>query len=404
MEIFQLAVATLILVYITGCVFSPFICWPSFAATTSSILLSPTVRKADRAKLLWFVVKELLFCPLRTFLWYLDELLYPSYKRRRLDSPVFIVSQPRSGTTFLLRTLSEDSDRFLSLKHFEWRYPFISIWKALEALNLRTWIEEISYWPKTPTGEVARKIHYHVLGSHEEHGIFFEEIMFHHYFVFRRFPFPDLLPRVTNIDHLSDARKQRMVDVFVKVVQKAHWHRGGNQIWLTKENESVDLYRLIASRFDDARFLVIVRPPREMLNSYVTMSITCTAAKHEMDPRAIPGWHEANIEFRRRQCAKFIEFCQEIAENHNCAFITFDQFTTRIKETTEFIYQCLAIPLNRAFLSHLEELQRAQDARKPGYQNPDLGIVGFEFYEEFVDSIAKGHWPGKATIRAEVGE
>ncbi|MGH3562828.1 MAG: hypothetical protein ACRDTN_13790, partial [Mycobacterium sp.] len=33
----------------------------------------------------------------------LDELVYPRYRKQALDRPVFIVGNPRSGTTFLHR-------------------------------------------------------------------------------------------------------------------------------------------------------------------------------------------------------------------------------------------------------------------------------------------------------------
>jgi len=32
---------------------------------------------------------------------FLDEIFYPDYKKQKIEKPVFIIGNPRSGTTFL---------------------------------------------------------------------------------------------------------------------------------------------------------------------------------------------------------------------------------------------------------------------------------------------------------------
>ena len=42
----------------------------------------------------------------------LDEVFYPNYRKTKLKDPVFIISNPRSGTSYLHRLLCLDEDRF----------------------------------------------------------------------------------------------------------------------------------------------------------------------------------------------------------------------------------------------------------------------------------------------------
>src|SRR5208282_4775004 len=216
-------------------VLSPFVLWRSFFLILKRILVTRDLGTRSKLKLLLHLTKELLYLPLLTLLWFIDELWFHAFRTTEVKSPIFIMSQPRSGTTFLLRTLSLDSQTFFSLKHLEWRLPFIVLWKALDRLGLRERVEKINYWRNTEPGRLASKLHFHELGSFEEHGIFFEERMYHHYFTFRRFPLPEILARVTDIENLSNGEKRKLVRTFKKVVQKASYYRGAGRIWLTKE-------------------------------------------------------------------------------------------------------------------------------------------------------------------------
>jgi hypothetical protein len=328
-----------------------------------------------------------LYLPFLTALWWIDELVWSGFRETDVSNAIFIMSQPRSGTTFLLRTLAADDRFFFSLKHLEWRLPFIGFWKIIDALGQRGRFERINYWPNTELGRLASKLHFHELGSVEEHGIFFEERMYHHYFTFRRFPLPNVLERVSCIDTLTPSEKRKLVGTFSKVVQKVAYYRGSGRIWLTKENESVELYRLLREVFPRARFLVITREPNAFLGSYITMSHTCTVAKHDIDPTAISGWHAANLEFRRRQCEKQIAFCRELEVLGAVTYVSFDEFTADIFGTVCRIYEQLGMTMSREYSNYLSEIQRKQVARESGYRNAPCDTVGFEEFSKFIERV-----------------
>ena len=74
-----------------------------------------------RGRLLRLVL-YLLFLPIWLLHWFclfLDEILFFSYRRQEIKRPLFILGVPRSGTTFLHRTIAEDRERFTSVSTWE---------------------------------------------------------------------------------------------------------------------------------------------------------------------------------------------------------------------------------------------------------------------------------------------
>src|SRR5215211_8400773 len=49
------------------------------------------------------------------FCFFLDDILFPGHKTQQIEKPLFIVGNLRSGSTFLHRLLSRDSETFTSL-------------------------------------------------------------------------------------------------------------------------------------------------------------------------------------------------------------------------------------------------------------------------------------------------
>jgi len=374
----------LALVYSVSIWALPFPNWTSFRIAFVAVITAPSISLRQRVSMLFYFSQELLLLPVWAVFWLLDEILFPSYHNQEIREPIFIISQPRSGTTFLLRTLSEDRDTFLSVKHLEWRYPYISLWKLIDFLGLRNWLETRSYWPDTELGRTCRKIHYHVLGNYEEFGIFLEERFYHHYFVFRRFPFKSVLERVSLFDSLSEAAKNNMITTFLHVIRKVYFYRGNAEIFLAKENENIEFCRAVINRLDDARILMICRDPQPMLDSYLTMSVTCTEVKHGIDPTTLSGWQEVNTQFRREQCRKFVEFWHDIRQRRVSVLVPFRDYTTNVLSSTRRIYQKFELSMKPEFLSFLEETQKKQDQREKGYKNLSCSEPDFEFYRDFV--------------------
>lgn len=385
-----MVLAAILTTYLASALILPFPNWTSFRVALNAVVAAEKVTIWQRMSMLRYLFLEVVILPIWAVFWICDELLFSDYHEQRLHEPVFIVSQPRSGTTFLLRTLSEDRSSFLSIKHLEWRYPYISFWYLIDVLGLRRWLESRSYWPNNELGQKCRRIHPHVLGNYEEFGIFLEERFYHHYFLFRRFPFQSVLDRISRFDDLPIADKDRMVTTFLRVIKKVYYYRGQGETLLAKENESVQFCRAVLERLDDARLLMICREPQPMLNSYLTMSVTCTRVKHGVDPTVRDKWQLMNTSFRRSQCKQFVEFWGSLRGTRNAVLVSFHDFTRDVLGTTTQIYRKFEMSLSPEFRAYLEETQAKQEKRDKGYENLSCSVEGFEFYSEFVRRATKG--------------
>lgn len=374
----------------------PFPNWRSLGVVLIATLRSREINFRERTSMLLYIARDVGLLPVWAIFWLADEVLFSGYHRETIRDPVFIISQPRSGTTLLLRTLSEDKNTFLSVKHLEWRYPYISFWKLIEVLGLREWFEARSYWPDTQLGRTCRKIHYHVLGNYEEFGIFLEERFFHHYFVFRRFPFASVLNRVSGLEGLSVRERDRMIATFRKVVQKVYFHRGNGEIFLAKENECIEFCNAMLATFDNARVIYVCRDPTPMLESYLTMSLTCTEVKHGVDPRKLKGWHERNMEFRRLECRKFVDIASQERNDLISVLLSFHSLTGNLPETIRTIYTAFGFGISPTFKAYLDDLQAEQSTRDRGYTNLSCNEEGFEFYSDFVNTTSRKTVPLEA--------
>ncbi len=192
--------------------------------------------------------------------------------------------------------------------------------------------------------------------------------------------------RISRFDNLPEADKDRMITTFLRVIRKVYYYRGEGEIFLAKENENVEFCRAVIDRLPDARLLMICREPQPMLNSYLTMSVTCTEVKHGIDPTNRPDWRAMNTEFRRNQCREFVNFWHEYRSQRNATLVSFHDFTSDVLRTTQHIYRQFEIALSPEFLTYLENIQADQNKRDRGYLNLSCSEQGFEFYSDFVRS------------------
>jgi hypothetical protein len=77
------------------------------------------------------IVFPLLYFILRAFVWFcrkLDHLFYPDFKKQPLKAPIYIIGNPRSGTTFSHRLMALDKG-YVSYKLWQTIFPCILLHK-----------------------------------------------------------------------------------------------------------------------------------------------------------------------------------------------------------------------------------------------------------------------------------
>ena len=64
----------------------------------------------------------------------LDEVLYPEYRDQKVERPVFVFANPRSGTTLAHRLISMDDEVFTTVKLYQTIFPAVTATKTFKRL------------------------------------------------------------------------------------------------------------------------------------------------------------------------------------------------------------------------------------------------------------------------------
>lgn len=374
--------------YFLGLVFAPFPCWPTVFKLWRTLLFD-RADATSKIRQFTFLILVIVRAPFWTFFWYVDELLFPEYRNQLID-PVFIIGQPRCGTTLLHRTLAQDNQTFFAVRHIEWRYPFISVQKVINLLGLNKWLEKVDYWPKSQAGQMASKMHKNRLSDWEEDGIFFEENFLHHFFIYLRFPYPDLLPHLDAYATLRLEDQQRMLEMHHKVLKKVSFLRGAQgRFYLSKEVTSHNKLPALAARYPSARFIVVTRESGKFMSSLMPLVRMSTWSKTGIDPLTLPNWEDSMLTRMRSDSLNLVELCEKVIPLERQTRVSASDVMVNVVDSISIIYRELGLVASREFVNYLTELEVNQEDRERGYEYLSLSPKGFEQYDNFTKTNAQ---------------
>ena len=106
------------LVLMVAVLLTPFPHWPTYFRICFHVLFDPepSIGFKQRRKQVFYLLNYAIKLPFIALCWCLDELLFPQYHQKVIRTPIFIVAQPRSATTFLHRTLASDEQMFFGIQ------------------------------------------------------------------------------------------------------------------------------------------------------------------------------------------------------------------------------------------------------------------------------------------------
>jgi len=208
------------------------------------------------------------------FCFFLDDIFFPAYKNHPIEKPLFILGNLRSGSTFLHRLLSRDTETFTSLTTWDiYLTPSViqkKITQLVSRLDLKLGghLHRLLYaFDRRTLGQV--RIHPISFFQPEED----ENIHLHiwdGYFVTFLFPFLDEMPNYQHFDEaLSPEHKHRIMTFYKSMLQR-HMYATGKKYFVAKNPAFSAKIETVAEFFPDACIIYLVRNPLDMLPSTIS--------------------------------------------------------------------------------------------------------------------------------------
>jgi hypothetical protein len=209
------------------------------------------------------------------FCFWLDDILFPDYKNYQIEKPLFILGNLRSGSTFLHRLLSRDSETFTSLTTWD-----IYLTPSVTQKKITQFVSKLD---KKYFGGVLHRALFAfdraTLGKIKIHPISFfqpeedENIHLHiwdGYFVTFLFPFMDEMPNYQHFDEaLSPAHKKRIMTFYKSMLQR-HMYATGKKYFVAKNPAFSAKIETLVEFFPEARIIYLARNPLDMLPSTIS--------------------------------------------------------------------------------------------------------------------------------------
>jgi len=234
-------------------------------------------------------------------------------------------------------------------------------------------------------------MHPNRLSDWEEDGIFFEERFLHHFFIFLRFPYPQLLTYLDNYPALPQKVQDHILETHRRVIQKVLYLNGNPNVrYLSKEVSSHNKFPKLLELYPDAKFIFSFRHSTGFMDSLLALVRYSTMSKIGVDPLEIDGWEEAVVERMRQDSQYLVKFCNEYAPADQQVRTLFHQFTEDIVATIESVYSQLGLTISDTYRQHLQTLHRDQVERESGYSYDKSEYSGFEEFDALVEQVQSG--------------
>ncbi len=222
----------------------------------------------------------LLFLPIWVLHWlclFLDEILFFSYHLQELKRPLFILGVPRSGTTFLHRTIAEDKKRFTSVSTWEvFLAPSIVQKKLLLGLS---WLDRCIGSPGSKLLQIVEKklfaslegVHDVALDAAEEDYLLLLPLM-SCFILFLPFTESRHIWSLARFDWEASEKDKQCIMQFYRACLQKHlfvFARGkhAHKRYLSKNAAFASWPITLHEAFPDAEFVVCMREPEKAVPS-----------------------------------------------------------------------------------------------------------------------------------------
>jgi len=356
----------------------------------------------NRILIFLIVLSSLVKTPLYGVCWFIDEMLYPGYRRVTVDKPVFFITAVRSGSTQLATYLENDEDNFIAPMMLEGFFPFIWFWKLVSPILKRVGLYKKLANTNAVFGVESRKRHNVSLTRTETWDVALGSWLFLYasWFLganFMKWGMPFVMLNSATDDHFVKCFYQFTDHVLKKVM----YHRGKPSQRILVKGHSLIIADTLEKLYPGAKFFATVREPLERFQSFVNfmMALTIDGPPSRLYLVSPVSWKVLRDYIVYTQ----ISYCEQemlFYDQHQCnkLAIPFTMFVNNLSATLQTVYNFCDIPMPPDLISSARAIQHSthdRTKRKASYDSrlnrslESLGIDEVKLQKKLAKYI---HW------------
>ena len=338
----------------------------------------------------------------------LDEVLYPEYRDQKIDRPVFVFANPRSGTTLAHRLISMDDEVFATVKLYQTCFPSVTATRTFQRLAKFTEtraggvLNRVYDFFNSPLANRWTEVHRLSLDQPEEDvatllwslqsptsGLLF--------------PFIDDLQSQTWLDRQSPEQRAAFMDSYESTLKRHVYAAGGKRL-LNKNVFFAPRVRSAYERFPDAAFVYLIRNPIDGLPSFLNMFYQAWKAH---SPNIRPDGEE--IQALKRLGYEYYRYaleCRREIPKDQFIVIRYEDLVRDPKAAILDLYDRLDMPVSEAFEAKLDEavkVHRDWESSRD-FELDFFGVTPEEVYRELRDVFEEFGYDHPAQLQLEAAE
>jgi len=338
-----------------------------------------------------FALAHAFMCSSVSIARWLDRFLYPDFELTPVTPPVFVIATPRSGTTFLHHLLALDDEHFVSFKLYQTLAPSVLLERAIAAirglderarLGLGRVLDAIDRRMFTAWNGIHRV---GLRADEEDENLFVYSLVSPALYML--FPAIQAMPELIDLSGFTQQSLRRLAHDYRETVRRLLYVSGGQRTPLIKNVLLPSRLPVAKLAFPNARYVHIVRDPREAIPSAVSLFY----AMWQTHSPAIAPDSPATRALADMFLKHYRLLCDEDQQQPPESWITvrFESLVADPVGTVSLIYEALGMPVTDRFRERLE--QAAADGRRFKSRHA-YDLARFGLTEDDLRNALGPHW------------
>ena len=286
----------------------------------------------------------------------LDAMLFRRYRRISLRAPIFVIGNPRSGTTILHRVMARDEEHFFFFRTWEIGCPSIVEKKVLSGLGA---LDRLVGAPLHRLVERLEANRFETLNRFHDFGLFKPEeddkLLLH------ILASPDLgflfpyggFDAIVKFDLVVDPSDQRAaMGFYTDCIRRQAYVRGPRKALLSKSPWASARVESLGRQFPGCRFIYLVRSPLDVVASIISFSRAILREFSGVEPG--PDHDEAVYEVVKFFYTHPLGHLATLPPERY-VIVNYDDLLRQPKPLFERIYRQFGFPLTPEFEVRLDE-------------------------------------------------